>query len=284
MRPVFTMAALSLALCAQVPADAPGSPPTLNLAQALAQARANSPQFQAALAAEGIAQADRTVARAGLLPNLTYNNSAIYTQGNRFIANNAVHEYSSQGNLHEALDFSGTAAVSRAAAGLALAQAQAEIAARGLAVTVASGYFTLLSANHKLTTAEQALADAQKYLTISQERERGGEVAHADVIKAQLQLAQQQRGVQEAMLAQQQARLGLAVLLFPVFDTNFQLQDTLAQPPPLPAASAVAAMAVRRNPLLSAAQATLAQASSDVTLARAALLPGVTLDYFYGMD
>ena len=41
---------------------------------------------------------------------MSYNTQALYTQGNgpgngvRYIANNAVHEYISQGNVHEILD------------------------------------------------------------------------------------------------------------------------------------------------------------------------------------
>ncbi|MGH9520581.1 MAG: TolC family protein, partial [Terriglobales bacterium] len=43
-------------------------------------------------------------------------------------------------------------------------------------------------------------------------------------------------------------------------------------------------MAARRNPDLAAAQAALQQANADIGIARAALLPGLTLDYFYGID
>ena len=56
---------------------------SLSLADALARARANSPQFQAALMQLGLAREDREQARAALLPGVDYNNSFIYTQGNR---------------------------------------------------------------------------------------------------------------------------------------------------------------------------------------------------------
>ena len=74
----------------------PGSAVSLTLADALARARANSPQFQAALTQFGIAREDRVQARAALLPSVNYDNGFIYTQGNgtasgRFIGNNGVH-------------------------------------------------------------------------------------------------------------------------------------------------------------------------------------------------
>jgi outer membrane protein TolC len=75
---------------------------TLTLQDALARARANSVALQAALTDQGLAREDKVQAAANLLPSVTYNNQFLYTQGNgtpsgRFVANNAVHEYLSQG-------------------------------------------------------------------------------------------------------------------------------------------------------------------------------------------
>lgn len=281
MRTTLAISALAGALLAQAPVS---PPPAISLAQAIQLARANSPQFQAALVAQGVAGADQTAARAGLLPSLNFNTSAIYTQAGRYIANNGVHEYSSQANLHEALGFASLPTLQRAQAGVALARAQAEVAARGLVAAVVGGYYTLAADRHKLATAQLALANAQKYLRVSQDRERGGEVAHADVIKAQIELQQKQRDLRDAQLVEQQSRLTLAVLLFPTFDTNFTLVDDLDQPPPLPPQAQVTLLAERHNPDLAAAEAALRQAGADVGIARAALLPGLTLDYFYGID
>ncbi|MGH9415855.1 MAG: TolC family protein [Terriglobales bacterium] len=266
------------------PAAAPASEPHFTLAEALARARANSPDFQKALVAEGAAQAVHTQAQAALLPSLHYNQNYIFTQDNIFVANDGPHEWISQGDVHEALNFGSDATLRRAQAGQVLARAQSEIAARGLAATVTGGYYALLADQHKVAAAQQALAEAQKYLTISQELEKGGEVAHADVIKAQIQVTQQQQAAREAGLATEQARLALAVLLFPDFNLNFTLQDDLALPPPLPGQPQVAALARQRNPALAAAEASLTQAHQDVTIARAGLLPSAALDYFYGID
>ena len=78
---------------ATINAQAPAATVSLTLADALARAKANSPQFQAALTQLGIAREDRVQARAALLPGVDYNNGFIYTEGNgtpsgRFIANN----------------------------------------------------------------------------------------------------------------------------------------------------------------------------------------------------
>ncbi|MGH9520692.1 MAG: TolC family protein, partial [Terriglobales bacterium] len=230
MRTALVILAMAAAATAQT--AVPPAPP-ITLAQAIQLARVNSPQFQATLVAEGVAGADQATARAGLLPSLNYNTSAIYTQAGRYIANNGVHEYSSQGNLHEAVGFGSLPTLQRAQAGVALARAQAEVASRGLVAAVVGSYYTLTANAHKVATAELAVNDAQKYLSISQDRERGGEVAHADVIKAQIELQQKQRDLHDAQLAQKQSKLTLAVLLFPNFTQDFTVVDDLNQPPPL---------------------------------------------------
>src|SRR5256885_6550018 len=59
-----------------VAASSPGSAPlTLTLHDALERARINDPQYRAALTDLGLAREDRVQARAGLLPNVSYNGS-----------------------------------------------------------------------------------------------------------------------------------------------------------------------------------------------------------------
>ncbi len=276
--------ASALGALAPVQAQAPAAAPRLTLTQALAQARANSVDFQTALATEGTAQAQQTQARAGLLPSLNYTTSAIYNPHGNFITNNGVHEYLSQGVVHEDIGLGPVASYKSAEAGVALARAQAEIALRGLDATVTLDYYTLLASGHELTTARQALAQARTYLSTSQDLEKGGVVAHADVIKAEIQVQQAQNAVTEAQLAQQQAKLGLAVLLFPSFNLNFTLADDLDQAPPLPPLARIQALASAHNPAIAQAQAALAQAGDAVNVARAGLLPSLALDYGYGID
>ncbi|HEV2022131.1 MAG TPA: TolC family protein [Terriglobales bacterium] len=195
---------------------------TLTLEDALQRARVNSPQFHAAVTEAGIAHEQKVQGRAALLPSVTYSAQYFYTQGNgtpagRFIANNGVHEYVSLGNAHQVVALAQFAEYRRASAAEALARARAEVAARGLVVTAVQSYYGLVVAQRKYATAQEAAGEAQRFLSISQALERGGEVAHSDVIKAQLQANDRQRDFQEAQLAMEKARLSLAVLLFPTF-------------------------------------------------------------------
>ena len=219
---------------------------SLTLADALARAKANNPQFQAALMQLGLAREDRVQARAALLPGVDYNNSFLYTQGNgtasgRFIANNGVHEYISQGAVQQTFGVGQVADYRRTSAAQALARAKAEIAARGLTVTVVQAYYGVQAAQDRVAATQAANDEAQRFLEMSRQLEQGGEVAHSDVIKAQIQANDQQRAVQEAKLAAENARLNLAVLLFPNFFQDFTLADDLAAAPALPPMSDVAA-------------------------------------------
>lgn len=270
-------------------AQAPTSPIVLTLADAIANAKANSPQFQTALVQMGLAREDRVQARAALLPGVDYNNGFIYTQGNGtatsiFVANNGVHEYISQGAVQQTLGLAQVKDYQRTAAAQALAAARAEIAARGLTVAVVQAYYGLQAAQAKLASTQAAADEALRFLQITRDLEQGGEVAHADVIKAQIQANDEQRAVQDASLAAEQAHLNLAVIVFPNFFQDFTLADALGATPTLPAMTDVQQMAGKNNPELAAAFAALEAADSAVAAAQAGHLPTLVLDYYYGID
>src|SRR5271166_5205219 len=243
---------------------ASGAPITITLQDALQRARLNDPQYRSAITDLGLAREDRVQARAGLLPNLSYNNSFIYTQGTgplpancaataagcpttKFIANNGVHEYISQADVHQAISLTNFADYRRSSAALAQARAKAEVATRGLVVTVTQSYYGLVTAERKYATAQRAATEAARFLDISQKLENGGEVAHADVIKARIQSQQQQRDLQEAQLAMERSRLDLAVLLFADFNQDFAVVDDLQTPEPLPSFAEVETAGKKNN-------------------------------------
>src|SRR6185437_6628896 len=114
-------------------------------------------------------------------------------------------------------------------------------------------------------------------------REKLGDAAHADVIKAQLTEQQQWRALQDAKLAAQTAQLDLGVLMFPDPRTAYTLKEPQAEPPLAPFADEEAA-AAKNNPELKSALANLDASNADVLSARAALLPTLGLNLTYGID
>jgi outer membrane protein TolC len=80
------------------------------------------------------------------------------------------------------------------------------------------------------------------------------------------------------------ARLALAVLLFPTLDENFTVVDEVSTAPQLPPFSDVRAMAARGNPDLRAADEALRAAEQDVRAARNAFFPTLLVDAVYGIE
>jgi outer membrane protein len=266
----------------------------VTLDQALSLARANEPAFVAAVAASKTAQLDRSIARAALLPSVVYHNQFLYTQPNgqtgsigtqpapRFIANNTVHEYISQGVVTETIGLAQYSALARAGAAAAIASAEMEISRRGLTSTVVGLFYNSTAAQQRIVVQQRATDEAADFVKQTQQRETAREVAHADVIKAQLTLQQRQRDLGDAQLQAQKARLDLGVLLFP--DPRSPYSVTLPAATPLPERTVVETQAGANNPELKSALATLRAKDIDITTARAAYLPDLVLNYSYGID
>lgn len=270
--------------------------PAITLDQALSLAQANEPTFAAAVATSKSAQLDRSIARSALLPAVVYHNQYLYTQPNgavnqvgagaqaapKFIANNAVHEYVSQGVVTETLGLAQYSALARADAAAAIANAELEINRRGLTATVVGLFYNSTAAQGRITVQQRATDEANNFVKQTQQREAEREVAHADVIKAQLTLQQRQRDLADVRLQAQKARLDLGVLLFP--DPRSPYTVVLPAAIALPTRSVVEAAAATNNPELKSALATLRAKNIDITAARAAYLPDLVLNYSYGID
>jgi len=279
---------VTVGAAAQTP---PPTTPALTLQDALQRAKANSVQFRSAMTDAKIAHEDAVQARAAILPSVAYDNTYLYTEGTgasipRFIANNAVHEYISQGNAHEAINL-GTGAfadIHRARAAEALARAKADVAIRGLVVTVVQNYYGFIAGQKKVVNSQAAATEAENFLNLSKKLENGGEVAHSDTIKAQLQYNDRSRDAMEAQLAADKAKLGLAVLIFPNFNQDFSVVDDLDAAPPLPTMAQTEELSKKNNPDLRVALESVKSAAAEVSVARGAHFPTLSLDYWYGID
>ena len=278
---------------------APGQPVIITLEEAIRRAEANEPSYATSSAESKASALDRSIARAGLLPNVTYFNQALYTEPNgahgqvgqvsgtpdlpKFIANNGVREYFSQAVVNETLGLRGWAGVRRADAAAAMAAAELEVSRRGLVAAVTALFYGSLAADHKLTVAERAHREAADFTALTGKREEAREAAHADVVKAQLAEQQRERDLEDARLAAEKARLELGVLLFPDPRTSYTLQAPDAARP-LASREDVEQAAARNNPELKSALAALGVSNADVQAARAAYLPDLGLNVTYGID
>jgi outer membrane protein TolC len=265
---------------------------TVTLHDAIERAQKNDAQLLSAISDAKIAGEDRVQARAALLPSVNGSVQYLGTQGNgitpngRYVTNDGVHVYRAWGVVHQDLSpgtFMATG-YRRAAAAEALAKAKSEIARRGLAVTVAKDFYGLVVAQRKYATAQLAVEQAKHFFDITQDGERAGQSPHSDAIKAEIQYRLQQQTFDESKLAMEDARLTLAVLMFPTLNENFSVVDDLDSAQPLPQFDEVKTMAEKENPDLRVALEFAREAELDVSAAKTSFLPKLTLETDYGIE
>ena len=279
-------------------AQLPAAISQLSLTEAIGRSQSANTAYAQAIADSKVADAQIAIARSALLPGVVYHNQYLYTQPQHiggkppitgsssplFIANNSVHEYISQGVVTETLSGSLLLDLRRSEADAAVAKARLEVARRGLVASVVIAWYGALADQAKVDTAQQGLDEARHFATISSQLEAGGEVAHADVIKANLQVQQQQRDLDEARLQAEKSRIDLAILLFPNPLTPYSLSGSLADIPDLPQRDSINAAANNDNPDVKAALAAFKASQLEVTSAKLDYLPALNFNYSYGID
>ena len=275
----------------------PSANAAITLDQALALAAANEPLFIAAAVAARNAKLDQSIARAKVLPSAIYHNQYLYTESDtagshniapefvgqpKFINNDLIHHYFSQVSVTETVGLNEYSAIRRANANLAFASAELEVARRGLTSTVVGLFYNMITGQKRVAIQQRALNEAADFLKETQNREEAREVSHYDVIKARIQLQQHERDLAAAQLLSDKARIDLAVLIYP--DPRTPYSVTVPEVKPLPERPAIEAAASTNNAELKSALATYRSSQAGVTVATAAFLPELSLNYAYGID
>ncbi|HEV2280589.1 MAG TPA: TolC family protein [Acidobacteriaceae bacterium] len=281
------------------PTAAPASVPAITLYQAIDAAVRNDPVYRNAVATAGSARLDAAISRGALLPNASATGIYTYTQPNGllndgaapglrslpiFVANDSIHEYWAQILVNQNFSAANVASFRRARAVSAQATADLESARRDLVARVVGAYFGVMSTAEKAAVAQRARDEAQSFVDLTQKLESGREVAHADVVKADLQLQQRQRDLADTQLAAEKARLDLGVLLFPDPRTPYTLADENQNSAALPDLAAIQAAASHNNPDLRSALGALHAAQNELAAARFGYLPTIGLNYTYGIN
>ena len=298
MNSFLRIAGLTLVFCGNVSFaqsrdehTAPASGPvTLTLEDAMQRARQYSQQVYSADIAARLAHEDAVQAKAALLPTAEGQSGYIYTQPNGtvtgvFVPNDGPHVYIDQLNVHaDVYDPAKRADYRRSLAAEAAAQARKDIAERGLVATVSQDYYSMVAAQRRITNAQASLKEARDFQDLSEKQERGGEAATADVIKARLQVRQRERELQDAQANLYKTRMGFAILLFPTYNPEFEVADDLETAPKLPEREEAQSLAGKNSPDIRAAEAALKESTFGIQSARAAYLPNLTFDYWFGIE
>jgi NodT family efflux transporter outer membrane factor (OMF) lipoprotein len=262
-----------------------GSP---QLDQLIEQARVGSFDLAAAIARVRQAQAETVVAGGSQLPTVTAGLNANrqkllrgngYSQLDADSDNSAVDYFNANLIASYEIDFWGGQRASRDSAHFALQASQFDQATVELTLlsSVASGYAQTLSLREQSRIAELNLANAQNVLKLVQTRFDSGSATALELAQQKSLVAAQQRQVPLVQQQAQDASISLAALLGrPVQQLPLSVEHFAQLSWPTIDAG-VPSELMKRRPDIARAEAQLAAAQANVTVARAAMLPTVTL-------
>jgi NodT family efflux transporter outer membrane factor (OMF) lipoprotein len=262
-----------------------GSP---QLNRLIEQACVGSHDLAAAVARVQQAQASATIAGAPLLPELKAGLNANrqrllhgkgYSQLDVSPDNRSLNYYDAELSASYEIDFWGGKRATRDSALLGLQASEFDRATVELTLQsgVANSYTQALSLREQQRIAELNLANAQSVLQLVQTRYDAGSATALELAQQKSLVAEQQRKLPLVQQQAREARITLAALLGqPVQALTLTEQpfDQLHWPQ---IASGVPSELLSRRPDIASAEAKLAAAQADVTVARAAMLPKLTL-------
>lgn len=262
-----------------------GSP---QLNRLIEQASVGSHDLAAAVARVQQAQASATIAGAPLLPELKAGLNANrqrllhgkgYSQLDVSPDNRSLNYYDAELSASYEIDFWGGKRAARDSALFGLQASEFDRATVELTLQsgVANSYTQALSLREQQRIAELNLANAQNVLRLVQTRYDAGSATALELAQQKSLVAEQQRKLPLVQQQAREARITLAALLGqPVQALTLAEQpfDQLHWPE---IASGVPSELLSRRPDIASAEAKLAAAQADVTVARAAMLPKLTL-------
>ena len=269
-----------------------GSP---QLNRLIEQARRDSFDVAAAVARVRQAQATAVIAGAPLLPEVKFNLSTSHQkllrgQGGPDLdatqSNDTVNSFGANLSASYEVDFWGGRAAARASALHSLRASASDQATVELTLlsNVADRYAQTLAARQREQIAELNLANARNVLELVQTRYDAGSATALELAQQQSLVASQQRQLPLIQQLAQESRIPLAALLgqpVQALDLGTEPFQALTWPR---IGSGVPSQLLSRRPDLAKAEAELAAAQADVRVARAAMLPAVTLGATFGSD
>jgi len=265
------------------PARAQQPDPILTLEDCIRRALAVPSQLSIARLERTIADKDLSIARAGLLPQVSASFGTIYTSPHRagsdvvsFLPSNGIREYIGLGHIFQELDVSGRirAEIARARSNQAVSQASAGIAERDLRRAVGNSYYRLLLSRRLVEALNSSLAESQGF------ERRVKLLARADVVKASAQVAILRQTLTSAQLAVTLSNQDLAAYWTADVDDTLNIFDTFDQS----AADASPAPAYMRRLEFSLLDAQRGGFEADAKRTKALLLPQLLLNFNYGVD
>jgi outer membrane protein TolC len=210
----------------------------ITLEEAIAQSLRNNRQLEETRLTLERAEAELREARAALYPNLSVRSNLVRTNqnGTREVNNDEFNQDVNTTSLDGTVELnynlfsSGrrSAQIKAAESQIRLNQLEVERIMSELRLNVTEAYYDLQQADEEVRIATSSVESSQKSLTDAQALERAGVGTRFDVIRAEVQLANSQQELNQAISQQQITRRQLAQLLSLPQSLNIVAGDPVA--------------------------------------------------------
>jgi outer membrane protein len=268
-------------------AEPAAQPVTLSLAEALRQARANSPAYRQSLNDAAPAKWGVRNAYGSLLPSVTASSDIGYTGsgqanlGSGFIRPTSAFITSGY-SLGLRWDLSGRALTGPAQQKALQRATDEDITGAAVALTaeISTQYLNTLQASAQVGVARQQVRRNEDFLALARARYRVGQAILLDVRQAEVTKGTSDVALLRAVLAENEAKLDLVRRMGiepPVPIERIVLSDSFPVVPPELRVDSLLALADRHNPVLRSLRAREHAAGLGVRAAKADFLPSLAL-------
>ena len=233
------------------------------------------------------------IARSGLFPTVTGQASIVESQSSRTATSGTTANlstaprtaYNLPVDLSYVADLWGSIhrSVTASAAFAQVSAAQLENARLLLQSDLAVDYFQLHGTDGAEDLLDRTVKSYEEYLTLTQNRYKGGIASGADVAQAETQLHTARAQLIDLGESRAQFEHAIAILTGkPPVDLSIPLAPLTATPPPIP--SGVPSALLERRPDIAAAERQMAAANEQIGIAQSAYYPTLTLSASAGLE
>lgn len=211
------------------------APVELTLEDSIAMALQNNPAIKIADASRQSAESEINVAKGGKLPTLELGHSAARsktvssTSANDYISN----RFSNSATLGVKLYTGGRVegAIEQAKLGLEVADLDVERSKQQIKLDATNGYYTILQTRNTISVDQESVDQMAAHLQNVDAQYNVGTVAKSDVLRSQVELANNQQVLTKAQNAYEIAVSNLNNIMGLPLDTQIQIKDELSHQP-----------------------------------------------------
>lgn len=250
------------------------APMELSLEDSIATALQNNPAIKIADASREAAEFDINIAKGGHLPKLSLTHSD--TRSNNTTTGTTNSFSNSVGlnmNLYSGGKVEGN--IEKAKLGLKVADLDVEKSKQQIKLDATKGYFTILQTRNTVKVDQESVDQMEAHLKNVEAQYNVGTVAKSDVLRSQVELANNQQVLTKAQNAYEIAISNLNNVMGLPLDTQIQIKDELVHQPYALSLEESINYAMSNRPEAIQADYSIDAAKQSVKIAKAGRLPTV---------